>query len=43
MWGSGGERGELQYRFLSLLLEMHEEDRAERKQRRSREGKFAGP
>lgn len=39
----GRREGAVTYGFLSLLLEMHEEDRAERKQRRSREGKLAGP
>lgn len=39
----GKREGAVTYRFLSLLLEMNEEDRADREQRRSREGKLACP
>lgn len=38
----GRREGIIAYRFLSLLLEMDEEYRADRKERRSREGKLAG-
>lgn len=41
---AGGRReGAITYCFLSLLLEMHEEDRAEREQRSPRERKLASP
>jgi hypothetical protein len=39
----GRREGAVTYGFLSLLLEMHEEDGADREQRCSREGKLASP